>query len=175
MTFLKEITFKDTAQIPAGFPFTIPIIESLDRLTFDTPVTFFVGENGSGKSTLIEAIAPGMNCPSLGTIEAGQDPLLSDARKLAAQLAQPGANGMHYFSFDDRDRCTTSTSVLRNDSPPANLHCIFIIIFQLLTDKEIGVVHAYTIDFQLAGGIVFDPPASGPQPGQLSNGRTPQE
>lgn len=30
---------------------------SLERLRFDRPVTFFVGENSSGKSTLLEAIA----------------------------------------------------------------------------------------------------------------------
>ncbi|WP_295067170.1 AAA family ATPase [Ruminococcus sp.] len=35
----------------------IAAINSLDELTFHSPVTFFVGENGSGKSTLLEAIA----------------------------------------------------------------------------------------------------------------------
>ena len=35
----------------------IAAINSLDELTFKSPVTFFVGENGSGKSTLLEAIA----------------------------------------------------------------------------------------------------------------------
>lgn len=35
----------------------IPAIAGLDELTFESPVTFFVGENGSGKSTLLEAIA----------------------------------------------------------------------------------------------------------------------
>ena len=35
----------------------IAAIKSLDKLTFKSPVTFFVGENGSGKSTLLEAIA----------------------------------------------------------------------------------------------------------------------
>ncbi len=35
----------------------IAAIKALDELTFNTPVTFFVGENGSGKSTLLEAIA----------------------------------------------------------------------------------------------------------------------
>lgn len=35
----------------------IEALKNLDRLTFDRPVTFFVGENGSGKSTMLEAIA----------------------------------------------------------------------------------------------------------------------
>ncbi len=39
------------------YPFSIPAVRELDRLRFDSPVTFLVGENGSGKSTLIEAIA----------------------------------------------------------------------------------------------------------------------
>ncbi|MCR4640284.1 AAA family ATPase [Ruminococcus sp.] len=35
----------------------ISAIRELDEMSFNTPVTFFVGENGSGKSTLLEAIA----------------------------------------------------------------------------------------------------------------------
>jgi predicted ATPase len=38
-------------------PFTVPVVRAFDRLSFDQPVTFLVGENGSGKSTLLEAIA----------------------------------------------------------------------------------------------------------------------
>lgn len=48
------------------YPFSLPIFrlhagvnsaESVWRLDFHTPITFFVGENGTGKSTLMEAIA----------------------------------------------------------------------------------------------------------------------
>ncbi len=35
----------------------ISALKNLKDLTFNSPVTFFVGENGSGKSTLLEAIA----------------------------------------------------------------------------------------------------------------------
>ncbi len=35
----------------------IESISSIRNLTFNKPVTFFVGENGSGKSTMLEAIA----------------------------------------------------------------------------------------------------------------------
>ncbi|SFK83352.1 Predicted ATPase [Paenibacillus sp. 1_12] len=42
---------------PKVYPFTIPAIQELDSLSFETNVTFLVGENGSGKSTLLEAIA----------------------------------------------------------------------------------------------------------------------
>jgi predicted ATPase len=40
-----------------AYPFDIPAIATLERIDFESPVTFLVGENGSGKSTLIEAIA----------------------------------------------------------------------------------------------------------------------
>lgn len=35
----------------------IDAISGVDKISFDSPITFFVGENGSGKSTLLEAIA----------------------------------------------------------------------------------------------------------------------
>ena len=46
-----------------AYPFNIPAVRHLakrDSLSFDKPVTFFVGENGTGKSTLVEAIAVAM-------------------------------------------------------------------------------------------------------------------
>jgi predicted ATPase len=39
------------------YPFSLPVVRSLDTLELHPKVTFFVGENGSGKSTLLEAIA----------------------------------------------------------------------------------------------------------------------
>jgi len=51
------ISIIKSEQTPEGFPYTIPSIFELKELSFDKPVTFFVGENGSGKSTLLEAIA----------------------------------------------------------------------------------------------------------------------
>jgi predicted ATPase len=39
------------------YPFNVPVLRTTPSLTFQRPVTFFVGENGSGKSTLLEAIA----------------------------------------------------------------------------------------------------------------------
>jgi predicted ATPase len=40
-----------------GYPFNLPVLRYTERLSFDTPVTLFVGENGTGKSTLLEALA----------------------------------------------------------------------------------------------------------------------
>jgi predicted ATPase len=49
---------KDRVPEAAGYPFSLPVVQSLlDGLPLHPKVTFLVGENGSGKSTLVEAIA----------------------------------------------------------------------------------------------------------------------
>jgi len=51
------------------YPFSLPVIKSMNETFFHPNVTFIVGENGSGKSTLLEALAitQGFN-PEGGTI-----------------------------------------------------------------------------------------------------------
>jgi predicted ATPase len=39
------------------YPFSLPVIKSLETVQLHPKVTFLVGENGSGKSTIIEAVA----------------------------------------------------------------------------------------------------------------------
>jgi predicted ATPase len=39
------------------YPFNLPLFHETEQITFDSPVTLFVGENGTGKSTLLEALA----------------------------------------------------------------------------------------------------------------------
>ncbi len=56
--YLSEVSLKPSATAHADqFPFTLPVVRSLERLSMHPNVTFLVGENGSGKSTLLEAIA----------------------------------------------------------------------------------------------------------------------
>ena len=56
--FLKHVEMlRERVERFDVYPFNIPALKSLEKLTFDRNVTFLVGENGSGKSTLIEAIA----------------------------------------------------------------------------------------------------------------------
>jgi predicted ATPase len=53
---LKSVTYiKEKSQ--QGFPFQLPLFQSLESLHFRKNVTILVGENGTGKSTLLEAIA----------------------------------------------------------------------------------------------------------------------
>lgn len=84
MIFLESLRFKSPDNLPSGFPFEVPVIETLDELHFTTPVTFLVGENGSGKSTLLETIACGLRCPTIGS----SDVNLDDSLKGQCLLAQ---------------------------------------------------------------------------------------
>lgn len=59
MNYIRFVQFKHYPENDS-YPFNIPAIRFLQdgkKLSFEKPVTFFVGENGMGKSTLIEAIA----------------------------------------------------------------------------------------------------------------------
>ena len=57
--FIQSVARQPAHQVQDQYPFSVPAIRHLTTLTFDTAVTFFVGENGSGKSTLLEAIEIG--------------------------------------------------------------------------------------------------------------------
>jgi predicted ATPase len=62
MIYLKGIRLNEKEDINRdNYPFNIPALKGFKELSFDTPVTVFVGENGIGKSTIIEAIAIAMN------------------------------------------------------------------------------------------------------------------
>jgi len=69
-----------------AFPFSVPVIRSLDSLAFRGAVTFFVGENGSGKSTLLEAIAAAAGLPAVGSADLDADATLGAQRRLASAL-----------------------------------------------------------------------------------------
>ena len=40
-----------------AYPFSLPVVRNLNKLSFHSDVTFLIGKNGCGKSTLLEAIA----------------------------------------------------------------------------------------------------------------------
>ena len=66
------------------FPWTVPLVASLDVLEFATPVTFFVGENGSGKSTVLEGVAAGVRAIAVGSADLDKDDSLQAAREFAS-------------------------------------------------------------------------------------------
>ena len=55
--FLKGLNIKWDRIADDSYLRKIAAFNSLEQLSFRSPVTFFTGENGSGKSTLLEAIA----------------------------------------------------------------------------------------------------------------------
>ena len=83
--FLRAISRRGEGDA-AHFPFTVPVIRTLETLAFPTAVTFFVGENGSGKSTLLEGIAAAARLPAVGSSDLDVDATLSAQRALGRAL-----------------------------------------------------------------------------------------
>ncbi|WP_300456774.1 AAA family ATPase [Desulfobacula sp.] len=58
MIYLKQVNIhSDKFPVLDFYPFHLKIFQDTDTLSFDTPITFFIGENGTGKSTLLKALA----------------------------------------------------------------------------------------------------------------------
>jgi len=55
---LKKLTLQ-SEKFPnlEHYPFNLQLLQNTRDITFESPVTFFIGENGTGKSTLLEALA----------------------------------------------------------------------------------------------------------------------
>lgn len=83
---LRAAELKNTASLPDAYPFNVPIIKAFSTMSFEAPITFFVGENGCGKSTLLEAIACAANTTVVGSEDVGTDRSLAKTRQLARQL-----------------------------------------------------------------------------------------
>jgi predicted ATPase len=83
--FLRAVGRRATGD-ETRFPFSVPVIRSLDTLRFESAVTFFVGENGSGKSTLLEGIAAAASLPAVGSADLDRDASLGPQRELARAL-----------------------------------------------------------------------------------------
>lgn len=55
--YLKSIDYYKQDQDAKEYPFNLNIINNINDLLFDNPVTYIIGENGTGKSTILECIA----------------------------------------------------------------------------------------------------------------------
>lgn len=102
MIHLPNVALQPLAPEDADrYPFRVPAVAALAgrSLTFDTPVTFFIGENGSGKSTLLEGIAAAARAIAVGSTDADADPSLASARLLARQLRLAWARRTHRGFF----------------------------------------------------------------------------
>jgi predicted ATPase len=56
--YVSRITLRrDKVESFDRYPFSLPVVRSLEQIDLHPHVNFFVGDNGSGKSTLLEAIA----------------------------------------------------------------------------------------------------------------------
>jgi len=86
MTYLASVRLIERARDDEAYPFTLPVVRSMDMLAFQSAVTFLVGENGSGKSTLLEGIAAGIESISVGGEDLRSDPTLAEARRFAEHL-----------------------------------------------------------------------------------------
>jgi predicted ATPase len=84
MLHLESLTLRSFLESEStDFPFTVPIVNSLKEIKFNSPVTFFVGENGSGKSTVMEALACAVESITVGSESVKTDKTLAPIRKLA--------------------------------------------------------------------------------------------
>ena len=119
MPFLRSISAKRSlGEEPATFPFSVPIVRSLETLELPTAVTFFVGENGSGKSTLLEAIAAGIGLPTVGSDAVRTDSTLHAQRQLAKLLRLSWTRRTHkgfFLRAEDFFGFTKYLSKLRAD------------------------------------------------------------
>ena len=86
MIHLRSIQIKPSENPPSEYPFQLPLVKNNPLITFNSPVTFFVGENGSGKSTLLEAIAAAIGSIIIGSESIQQDKSLQPARNLAFHM-----------------------------------------------------------------------------------------
>ena len=85
MIHLRSLNIGSTLN-ETGFPFSVPSLRALSEMTFDSEITFFVGENGSGKSTLLEALAIAAGSITVGSESVTSDQTLTEVRRFARNL-----------------------------------------------------------------------------------------
>ena len=82
-----------------GFPYQLEIFQGFEKIEFNAPVTFFVGENGSGKSTLMEALACAAGSITVGSESVKTDPTLEAVRRFSQLLQLSWSKRTHRGFF----------------------------------------------------------------------------
>ena len=83
---LRELTLKTNGVSDGEYPFNVQAIKNISRLTFEAPVTIFIGENGSGKSTLLEGLAMAVGSVAIGREEIDRDQAFKAVSPLATKM-----------------------------------------------------------------------------------------
>mgnify|MGYP001546292513 CR=1 FL=1 len=83
MIYLRSMKLSEESQKKEYYPFNLPIWQQTQQITFDFPITFFVGENGSGKSTIIETLAMAINMITVGSESISRDHSLNRLKEFS--------------------------------------------------------------------------------------------
>ncbi|TAH59760.1 MAG: ATP-binding cassette domain-containing protein [Gottschalkiaceae bacterium] len=87
MFHLKEVSYLNKKhKLCHTYPFNIPLMNSFNKIVFDSPITILVGENGTGKSTLLESIACAIGSITIGDMDINIDREFENARNLSKYL-----------------------------------------------------------------------------------------
>lgn len=130
--FLRRLSLVWKDREAEEYPFDLPLLEG-GRLSisFDRPITIFVGENGSGKSTLLEAIAGQIGFASGGgsrdhRFDKSDQPSLADALRLSWLPKVPNGYFFRAESFFNLARYLDNVAVeyppMRDDYGGRALH-----------------------------------------------------
>lgn len=82
--YLSSVNLKKRSQV--GYPFDLPTIRDLTKLSFSSNVVFFVGANASGKSTMLESLAMASNRIVIGGKDLKVDDSLDELREFVNAL-----------------------------------------------------------------------------------------
>ncbi len=118
MIYIKGMT-KLSSSSDDHYPLSAPVIQSLNHLPLDCPVTLLAGDNGSGKTTLMETMARKLNAIRIDGDTAGALPKVTSFtsvdKALRVEVAKrPGR--CFYFHAEGFVRYLDSLHHMRTDA-----------------------------------------------------------
>jgi len=118
MIHLREITLNITSRNQQLYPFSLLLIQNLERMPFPSTVTIFIGENGSGKSTLLAGIAKASEIIRVGSEDFIQEPDDKASSELADAMRLVWNKRIHkgfFLRAEDFFRFTENLQMLRQN------------------------------------------------------------